>query len=88
MSGRPWRGHLGWGWFGRCWNTVSILLEYCLLSLPLLLVPVADVSVPESAATPSMGEQFPVSSVVSPDLSQEGPIDAGLTVSGVFSCVG
>ena len=56
--------------------------ELPLLSLPLLPVPVADVLVPESTTTPSMGERFPVSSVVSPDLSREGPFDAGLTASG------
>ena len=56
--------------------------ELPLLSMPLLPIPVADVSVPESVATPSAGEPFLVSSVVSPDLSQEGPFDAGQTASG------
>ena len=53
-----------------------------LLSLPLLPIPVADASVPVSAATPSVREQFPVSSVVSPDLSREGPFDVDQTASG------
>ena len=55
--------------------------ELPLLSVLLLQIPVADVSVPESVATPSVGE-FPVSSVVSSDLSREGPFDAGQTASG------
>ena len=53
-----------------------------LLSLPLLPIPVADVSVPVSAVTPSVGEQFPVSSVVPPDSSREGPFDVDQTASG------
>ena len=53
-----------------------------LLSLPLLPIPVADVSVPVLAVTPSVGEQVPVSSVEPPDLSREGPFDVDQTVSG------
>ena len=53
-----------------------------LLSLPMLPIPVADFSVPVSAVTPSVGEPFPVSSVVPPDLSQEGPFDVDQTASG------
>ena len=49
--------------------------------MPLLPTPDDDVTTPESDATRSMGGQFPVSSVVSPDLSREGPFDAGQTVS-------
>ena len=56
--------------------------ELPLLSVQLLPIPVADVSVLESVTTPSVGEQFPVSSVVSPDLSREGPFDASKTASG------
>ena len=52
-----------------------------LLSLPMLPIPVADVSVPVSAVTPSVGEPFPVSSVVPPDLSQEVPFDVDQTTS-------
>ena len=51
------------------------LSELPLLSLPLLPVPVADVS-------GGGGEQFLVSLVVSPDLSQEGHFDVGQTASG------
>ena len=53
-----------------------------LLSLPLLPVPVADVSGPVSVVTPSVGEPVLVPSVVPPDLSQEGPFDVDWTASG------
>ena len=53
-----------------------------LLSLPLLPIPVADVSFPVSAVTRSVGKQFPVSSVVPPDLSREGPFHVDQTASG------
>ena len=53
-----------------------------LLSLPLLPIPVADVSGPVSVVTPSVGEPVLVPSVVPPDLSQEGPFDVDQTVSG------
>ena len=46
-----------------------------LLSLPLLPIPVADVSGPVSAMTTSVGESVLVPSVVPPDLSREGPFD-------------
>ena len=52
------------------------------LSLPLLPVPVADVSHPVSVGTPSVGELVLVPSVVPPDLSQEGPVDVDHTPSG------
>ena len=48
----------------------------------MLPIPVGDVSVPVSAVTPSVGEPFPVSSVVLPDLSREGPFDVDQTASG------
>ena len=57
--------------------------ELPLLSLPLLPIPVADVSVLVLASTPSVGEQFPASSVASPDLSREGPFDVARTASGL-----
>ena len=47
-----------------------------LLSLPLLPIPVADVSVPVSAVG-CVGEQVPVSLVVPPDLSREGTPPGG-----------
>ena len=53
-----------------------------LLSLPLLLVPVGDVSDPVSVGTPSAGEPVLVPSVVPPDLSLEGPFDVVQTPSG------
>ena len=59
----------GWG------LVVGGFVGIALLSLPLLPILVANVPVPESAATPSAGEEFPVSSVVSPDLSREGTFD-------------
>ena len=43
-----------------------------LLSLPLLPILVADVSVPVSAVTPSVGEPILIPSVVPPDLSRGG----------------
>ena len=51
-----------------------------LLSLPLLPIPVADVSGPVSAVTPSVGEPVLVPSVMPP---QEGPFDVDQTVSGL-----
>ena len=61
------------------------------LSLPLLPIPDDDVPVPDSATTHSMGGQFPVSSVVSPDLSLEGPFRCrsdSIGVGGRSPCVG
>ena len=52
-----------------------------LLSVPLLPVPVADVSGPVSVGTHFVGELVLVPSVVLPDLSQEGPFDVDQTVS-------
>ena len=53
-----------------------------LLSLPLLPIPVADVSGPVSAVIPSVGEPVLVPSVVPPDLSWEGPFDVDQDASG------
>ena len=53
-----------------------------LLSLLLLPIPVADVSGPVSAVTPSVGEPVLLPSVVLPDLSQEGPFDVDQDASG------
>ena len=53
-----------------------------LLSLPLLPVPVADISDPVSVGTPSVGEPGLVPLVVPSDLSQEGPFDVDQTTSG------
>ena len=55
-----------------CWGDSS---DLPLLSLPLLPIPVADVSGPVSAVTHSVGEPVVVPSVVPPDLSREGPFD-------------
>ena len=48
-------------------------LDLQFLSLPLLPVPVSDVSDPVLVGTPSVGELVLVPSVVPLDLSQEGP---------------
>ena len=53
-----------------------------LLSLPLLPVPVADVSDPVLVGTPSVGEPVLMPAVVPPDLSQEDPFDVDRTPSG------
>ena len=53
-----------------------------LLSLLLLPIPVADVSVPVSAVTHSVWEPVLVPSVVPPDLSREGSFDVDQDTSG------
>ena len=59
-----------------------------LLLLPLLPLPVADVSDPVSVGAPSVGEPVLVPLVVPPDLSQEGPFDVDWTPSGSGSLHG
>ena len=52
-----------------------------MLPLPLLLLPVSSVLPPESVVAHTPANQFPSSTAALPDLSREGPFDAGQSVS-------
>ena len=52
-----------------------------MLPLPLLPLPASSVLPPESVVAHSPVDQFPSSAAASPDLSREGPFDAGQSVS-------
>ena len=56
-------------------------LDLPVLPLPLLPLPASSVPSPESVVAHSPVDQFPSSTAGSPDLSREGPFDAGQSVS-------